>query len=96
MREGVIHLLVPSDSEAYLGPHGGGGPVVPTAEFSGVWQKVWVNDIRKKNETEAGELTNSEGAVRNLMLEEELRLKEIEDDSPVMPVYRGSWRGGCR
>ena len=93
VREGVIHHLDPADSKAYLGPHGGGGPVVPLPEFSGAWQKVWVNDMRKKSETEAGEVANSGGAVRSLMLEAVPRIVEIGDEAPMTPAYKGTWGG---
>ena len=63
-----------------MGPMGSGGPLVPLSEAAGVWQKVWVSNMRQRSETQgtvppgpddrmAGIGKGSTCEVRNLMLE---------------------------
>lgn len=90
LKEGVIHYLDSADSKAYFGPQGSGGPADTHPEFSGVCQKVWVSDMRRKGESEGGELaTNVRGAVRNLMLQEAPRIEEVVDEPLAGVVRRG-------
>src|SRR5437588_4681924 len=65
-----------------MGPHGSGGPVVPLPEYSGMWQRAWVERERQRPESQMHQggriedITQQAGSdrpagkVRNLTLEE--------------------------
>ena len=96
LREGMVHFIDEADSRTRMGPMGSGGPLVPLPEAAGVWQKVWVANMRQRTESQAtvpatdrivevNEGTTSE--VRNLMLEYTPKQKqETAGDAPVIPA----------
>ena len=80
LKEGTVHYADEADLRTRMGPMGSGGPLVPLPEAAGVWQKVWVSNMRQRTESqgtvppkpndrmaEVGKGSTSE--VRNLMLE---------------------------
>ena len=80
LKEGTVHYADAADLRTRMGPIGSGGPLVRLPEAAGVWQKVWVANMRLRTESqgtipvahsdrlaEVGQGTTSE--VRNLMLE---------------------------
>jgi hypothetical protein len=86
LAEGVVHYLDHADMKTRMGPHGSGGTVVPLPEYSGVWQRAWVERERQKSESQMHQERHAEevrqasgqsgveqsaGKVRNLTLEEE-------------------------
>jgi len=82
LAEGAVHHLDHGDTKTRMGPHGSGGPVVPLPEYSGMWQRAWVERERQRPEsqmhqggriediTEQAGGDGPAGKVRNLTLEE--------------------------
>ena len=82
LAEGAVHHLDHGDTKTRMGPHGSGRPVVPLPEYSGMWQRAWVERERQRPEsqmhqggriediTEQAGGDGPAGKVRNLTLEE--------------------------
>jgi len=97
LKEGTVHYADPADLRTRMGPIGSVGPLVPLPEAAGVWQKVWVANMRLRTESQAtipvahshrlaevGQSTTSEG--RNLMLEYATPRSQIVEGGEVFPT----------
>lgn len=77
LSENIVHFIDQADQKTRMSPAGAGGVIAPLPESTGLWQREWVEQERKKSESQMTGGPGGEGNSRGSGIVRQLTVADV-------------------